>query len=568
MITLEIDNKDIDLAGAKIVLNKQAYILSDWLTRFVTFSERLVLPRVYFMRFGQYYNFKIKDNGQILFSGFAFLLAANGKLTSEVQLVDSSKLLFDRIQTNLNQLPLDQFDFTFNLIEYANRKLLSDSVWIWSAANFHQNRILSKNILSNNLAFYRPFFSVKKLHELIFNTNSWTYNLSENAGFMDKLLISSNHTNFYFTSYEKKFNLIQTITGTYNLDFSSPDFLKTDSISGGGLILNLNYKTKLRLRGIISATENFTISIIGMSSNVLIQQINILKGVNSYDITTNEFETSDPLFPIVINFIGNSDIELIDFYIYTLISESDFGALTLANFTDFKVKTYDNIPNISQIDLFKHSLIFAGGFFNTQNFKRQININSMNELSKLSAFDWSDKFIENSERETPVDVFAQNNFFNFNNSSNKPETQGNFSFDIVNETFLKSTDFYTSIFEASPEVEIDSKNILDTALYSDPERIGTSNALLSYYDVDGLNTLARFDKLNAEMIFSEFYANYIQAIQKNKFFESVFNLNKSDFYNFDFTRLIYVEQLKSNFYVISFDGYFENEPTKLILLKA
>ena len=59
----------------------------------------------------------------------------------------------------------------------------------------------------------------------------------------------------------------------------------------------------------------------------------------------------------------------------------------------------------------------------------------------------------------------------------------------------------------------------------------------------------------------------MKAIQKGEMIEAKFNLNKSDFFLFDFSKLVYIAQKKSIFYVLNIGNYIENELTDVTLLK-
>ena len=570
MATLTINNENVQLGNNKIALSKSAYPLSDWNFRTVQFSERVNIPFVPFIDFKKYYDFKHKDNGQIVFTGTAMLMEKFNNMTMDVVLLDQSVKLFASMNNKLTSLELDSEDFIFNISEYASKKELNNSVWLWSADSTHENRILANNIQSGNLAFSRPYLSVKRLFEKMFDVDKWSYLLSDNANLLDKLIISSNHKQFYFTSFEKIISINSNVSGTYNIDISSSDFLKTDTVTAT-YTLNLTYDSMIRIRGFIEASNDCILQLNGLSSSstdTLIETFVLNKGRFYYDVTSSEFATNDATFNVMFNVLGNASVTFDDVYIYTLIEEQKFGNISLANFVDFKVKTYDNVPDISQKELFKNCLTLTGGFLTTDNLRKQIKINSLNELFRLGSHDWSSKFVENSDKETSLSGYAKTNYFLFNNSDNKPFNQGRGDFNIINETLNDSKEIYTSTFEASGEVEINSNLISDNIIYSNLERLNEFNVFVGYYDAVTDYTIAKFDLLNWNNILTNYYDNYIKAIQKGSIIEANFILNKSDYFNFDFTKLVYISQLKATYYVLNIDSYIENEETKLILLKA
>jgi len=566
MAQIEINNTEIELGTNRIVLNKESFSVENWESKKIDFSESLTVPRINFMKLNTLYDFKYKENGSIVFIGIAILLSET-KTESEIILLDNSISLFDSMNENLNKLELDSQDFVFNLTEYAAKKVLNSSIWLWSAANNHTEKILSKNILSNNLAFSRPFFSCKRLLELIFDVKKWTFETSLKSELLNKLIISSNHETFYFTSYEKTFNETIVNTGLSLIELDSYSFIKTDSIIST-YTLSLNYKTNIRFRGYITSDSEQILQIVATSSaatNSETQNFTINKGRNYYDFTSNDFETVDPTYDLDFNFVGSGSLVLENFRIYTLINEIDFGNISAANFTDFLIKTYDNIPNISQKELFKNCLNSIGGLFKTDSLRKKININSLGELSKLSSLDWSNKFIENSEKKVSLDSFGKNNYFNYNNKENSNLGRGLFT--IENDTLINSKIVFSSIFGACSEVLINTNSISDFAVYNDTERINTFNCIISYYENVAAYSIARFNLLNGNNILIDYYKNITQAVQNGEILEVEIILNNSDFFNFDFTRTIYIKSLKATFYILKINNYIHNTQCELIMLR-
>ncbi len=573
MAILTIDNQEVELGNERLVFSKSGYSFENWLAKDIPYSERITLPesgtlnKLFFRpfsneitgkKFSKFHTFKYLDNGKIVFSGICKLLKFNENRQYEIQLLDSSFALFENLNDKLNKISVDSYDFTFNAAAYNNLKVLNTSIWIWSASSNHNEKILSKNILSGNLAFSRPFFSAKILIEKMFAENGWTYELGLNASSLDKFVISANNK-FYFTSYEKSFS--STLTSS-TLNLSSPLFLKSDTLTGS-TILNLTYKSEIRFRGKVNATNDFILTITGTGAKSQTQTFLINKGEFICDLTSNNFEAGTP---ISIAISGTGNLILDNFLIYTLIDENDFGMMSNSIFTNFKVKTYDNLPNIVQKDLFKHCLVKIGGYFSSSNFQKKITINSIKTLSKLGTIDWSEKYVEDSENISPLDNYSKINYFEFNNSNINPDNLGRGVFNIDNETLQESDNIYRSIFAASSEVTITDK-MIDNYIYNDTERVNEINTLIGYYDEIGAYTVVRFEQLNGNNILSIYYLNFINAIKKGELIECRMNLNKSDFFLFDFTKLVYIKQKKSVFYVLNIGNYIENELTEVRLLK-
>jgi hypothetical protein len=578
MAILTINDKIIQLGNDKLVFSKAGYSFDDWLTKDLAVSERVTLPETSLLntiflrpgspeitgnKFNVFHRFKYSDNGKIVFSGICKLLNFNENKEYEVQLIDGSFDLFENLKNKLNALDLESSDFVFNTTNYNVLKVLNSSVFIWSASSMHENKILANNILSGNLAYSRPYFSGKRLIESMFSANGWIYELGVNCESFDNFIISANNE-FLFTSFEKAFN---SSLATGNIDLSNPDFIKTDTVLPVDT-LNLTYNSKLRLRGNAVADNDFTLTITVSGTKPQTQTFIINKGTFGYDFTSNQFETGDSL---VVSLAGTGSVNLTNFLIYTVIDENDFGNMSLANFADFKVKAYDNLPDIVQKELFKHFLVSIGGYFTTDNFKKKLIINSVVSLSKLGAVDWSSKFIEDSESISPLKGYGKTTYFEYKNSKLKPSNLGRGTFLVNNETLPDTETIYSSILAASQEVLI-TDTMIDNTVYGDDsgteQRINEINPLIGYYQQIGGYTVARFENLNGNSVLLNFYSNFVAAINRGETTESNFNLNKSDYFLFDFTKLAYLEQKKSVFYVLSLSDYSENELTSVTLLKT
>ncbi len=388
------------------------------------------------------------------------------------------------------------------------------------------------------------------------------------ANFFNDLIISAKSA-FCFTSYEKKFNGALTIENSLTLNLSDYDFLKTDTITENNT-LHLNFNSKVRIRGEINPNENSQLQILGVdaSDKILIQNISIQQGANQLDFTSELFSSDSHPFSIQFKIIGTGAISFKDLFVYTIIDENEFGDIIDANFIDFKVKASDVIPQLSQKELFKHALVSIAGFFSTDNYRKIIKIHSLSELNKLNSLDFSDKFIIGSENVSNLTDYAQINYFTYQNSADKNDKLGSGMFTINAETLPKVAYIYNSIFEASSETEINYKNYIDNSIYSDAARICEINTLLAYLEYRTDYTIARFNKLDANSLLSAFYDNFLNAIKKGVILEAEFDLTKTDFFTFDFTKQIYISQLKSTFYVLRIQDYSEHNLTKLILLKS
>lgn len=246
---------------------------------------------------------------------------------------------------------------------------------------------------------------------------------------------------------------------------------------------------------------------------------------------------------------------------------------SMAVLPGYKVKTYDNLPDVSQKDILKHTLVMVGGFFQTNDFRKRLIIKSLNELSRLSALDWSDKIDTdiNNISGYKMSSYAQYNYFQYNNDDTKPINLGRGLFNIDDETIIDSKVIYQSEFSGSDEVLISSSNMITLPVYSDTERVAELTTIIAYVDDTGLGyTVARFADISGQKIINTYYNKYVKAIQQGLIIEVDAFLNGSDFLNFDFGNLVYIDIFKSVFFVLSIKDYSIDIKgiTKLQLMKA
>lgn len=578
MGVLTINSEIVPLGETKLVFSKTGYSFDNWLIKDIPYSERVTLPETSLLnsifkrpgdtsisgkKFNKFYSYKYTDNGKIVSSGIVKLFGINENREYELQLLDSSYELFESTkQGKINEIGVDSSDFIFNSTSYSSLKTLNSSLVIWCASSMHEEKTLIKNVLSGNLNYSRPYFSVRRILEKMLDNHNWRYSLGVNTDFLNRQIMSAK-SEFVFTSYEKSFNT--TLTPGI-IDPQSPDFLKSDTVIGNNI--TLANKSKFRFRGNADAQNDFVLQVDVTTIDAQIQTFVINKGAFDYDLTTNSFDAG-----AVVSFqlIGTGSVTFTDFLIYTIIDENDFGDMALGNFIDYKVKCYDNMPNVVQKELLKHALVPIGGFFNSNNFKKQLDIFSVVSLSRLGAVDWSTKFIAETEEVEGLKGYGKINYYEYDVSDIHPSNLGRGSFTIDSDILPDTKTIYKSIFSSSPEVTITDK-MIDNTVYGDDDgidqRINEINPLIGYYDEVLTYTVARFEELNGNTILSTYYSNFINAIQKGTILIAQFNLNKSDYFLFNFKKFVYLQQKESVFYCLGLSDFAENELTEVILLKT
>lgn len=590
MTTLEIENIQIDLLNEPISLNKQAYAIENWAKQPLNFSDVVKLPETNIVRqifqrpgapeivadkYNKYYKFKYKDFSTILFSGNALLISSNQEV--EIQLLDESMVFFDNLNKKLNKLDFESSDFVFSSVEYDLKKISNSSVWIWPAVAMHENRNVNNTILAGGavdakLKFSRPMFNSIRLFEQIALTNKWRFDYPVEIAAAEMLALSANHSKFYVTSYQK--TLTQTINGSGSvtgLDIN--DFIYNVVAASTSLNIN-NISTKFRLRGSITATEDSTLIINGLSTpsgtDAQKQEFLISKGTFDYDITSNLFKTTENNNNIDFSIVSTGNVTFNNALLYSIIEEQDLGALSGNNLVGYRVKAFDNMPDLTQLALIKELFTMFGAYFNTENFKNTIKVDSYLRLNKNNSLDWSDKFIEDTEMISgKLGNFGQTNYYQYDNDDTIPEQTGRGQFLVNNGTLIDINTTYKSNFSASNDVEIDSLDMADFNIYDNDERINDLNPRILFYQLDtgrGI-TYATFRQLSGDNLLNNYHKNITDSLYNITVLEADFNLNRTDFFTFDFTKTVYIKKFKSTFLVLSINEYIEGKPSKVRLLK-
>jgi hypothetical protein len=584
---LEINGIEADVRQI-MAITRQVADINDMTTRSVDVTNQFSLPKTNVNqqifesgdeihttgnKIDKLFNAKIIDQF-FLFNGFGKVKEVNGNY--KFQLIDSSKNLFNNMNKKINQLNFESDDFTFNITSYNNLKLLSTSVWVWSIISMHENKTSTQTpipaTVDADLKYLRPSFRVKTILDKIFDDNNWT--LSYDNTLIDQLEISSNTSNFYVTSYQKTLDVTYNpagspvnITGLNTNDFENVVSTTSTVIDIGSI------KTSFRLRGTIITNATIKVIFTGTTSvggDVTTEELTIYSGTNIIDYTTGFFDTTDAGHDIEITVDGTGSIEFDDTLLYTIIEEADLGNFQNNNLIGYRVKAYDNLPDLNQIDIFKLGLIMTNSLIDSNTFNKTIDLKSM-IYSKLYNYDWSDKYVIGSiniQNELPS--YAQTNYFEYDNDETVNPNLGRSSFTIDSEILEDEITFIKLIFGASNEVDISSNTIAHFDIYTNTIKVDNDlniRLVYGYNDAGDAYTLARFLQVNWETIKTTYYDDFVNSIYKPRYCEALFNLNKLDVLGFDFMRVIYVDKLKSSFMVYGIEDFVPNELTKVKMLK-
>ena len=378
----EIDGENIDLGGAVVETTKQLFDFGDLTRRYIgrtnvfsfpktnSNSEKLKNPSAVNSdndSFQKYYNAAFKDSNILLFKGQGILETSNDEY--RMQVIEDSKLFFDSLKGKIKDLDFESSDFIFGSSAYNTLKSENSSVWIWSAMSQHENKDASKGVLSGELAFTRPFFRVSKIWDAIFDNTDWSYQFEETIDEFTRAQISSNHKEFFVTDYQKTLDTTINVSGTpINLsDLNTNDFEQTDVTTTSTTIDIVQHNAKFRFRGNVIVTGDVKIIVEAASSPLgddVFSEEFILDNTKTFiDLTTDVIKTEEANNIVEIKIAGTGSIEFQNTLLYTIIEEE-----TLGNFEDdllqgFKIKTHDNLQDISQIDFLNNLWVKFGIIF-------------------------------------------------------------------------------------------------------------------------------------------------------------------------------------------------------------
>ena len=562
---LEVNGYNVDLGNTIISISRAAIDVNNLSVKKIDFTNRFNLPKTQNNNqiFGSPYLVN-SDNDNLdrtfpaklidqffLFNGKGFLKELSNKF--KFQLAEKSKEFFNALNENINKLDFESDDFTYNTTSYNNLKLVSSSIWVWSVISQHEDKLLAKTLFETGdakLKFTRPLFSFKTILEKIFDSQQWSLNYDEEL--IDCLAITSNAKHFFVTSYQKTLNGLIVVSGSQNLTgLDTYDFSNNVALTSTTIDI-YNTKTAFRLRGGISANSEMKITIRStIGSDVVNEEFYINEETTEIDITTDEFSSDTGNNSIEILFDGVGPITFENLLLYTIIEEAELGNFDDNNLLDYRVKVYDNLPDIRQIDIFKDAVLIVNGIIKPDSLNKSITIQSLKYLSKLNSYDWSAKFDKGSGiLSAQFENYAKTNYLIYDNDDTIDPIIGKSFFQVDNDS-LKDT--YNAIelrYSASREVTINNYIMADMNIYSDTERLNELNNRLLYVYNDPTNTftIARFNQIDWRNLKENYFSDFFSSLYRARILTGKMKLNKLDVLGFDFLKLIYIDDYKSYFF--------------------
>lgn len=517
------------------------------------------------LSFDVIYNVDITDAFKI-FSGHG-VLSSTSKDTFDFQVIDKSNTLFKALDVKLRDISYDDQDTELTTTEIDALDTIDvDSVWYWGKACYHDQplKINTDQTTGNARCKYsRPAFYINALLKSAITNNGYTFTAPD----ID-LAFNSNHKDFFFTSYQKTIDDIFNITGTLLItDLTSNDH-EIDVISSTNSLDIGTAKTAFRLRGSVSTAEDHYLIIRatdqGDATKVQEQKIFFNQDTTEINFLTNEIELGGGT-DIEFELTGNGTVYLTDFLIYSVVSEKT-KELQTNPFLGYKIKAYENLPDITYLDLFKTVCIVSNKYHIVDTLSKTFYWGTLSTLSKLGAKDWSDKFVIGSEKiDNKFGKLSQKNFLRYTNDVSVDIKLGEYSFDTYNENAQDEGDYIKLFWGASRDVVIDSNTIAHIPIYTDSFRKTENDFSIRLLNCD--TDLLEFDSISWKNINDNYYASLFDSLYRVRVISCKMNLNKLDVLGWNEKDLVYVEYFNSVFLVLSIDNFIPNKLTTVKLLK-
>ena len=577
---LIIDGNILELGESSPAITRKSIDIDNPSIRFVDFTNSFRLPDTLQVReifqcpkaigsnnrsYDKIYNAVLNDVFKI-FSGNGFLNSST-KDQYSFQLIDKSKELFKALDVKLNTLDWEDLDTILTQAAIDAQDIVDpDNCWIWGKLCLHEQPLqinTDQTTGDDRTKYSRPSFYAQGLFKRAVTVLGYSYATSD----LD-LAMSSYHTDFFFTSYQKTINTDYAVSGTLAITgLTTNDFEHADLTVLTGSI-NIGAKsTAFRLRGtvvsdasvdlIVRAIDNVDGTKISESKLVLIN------GTQEIDFTSSEF-ASENGYTIDIRFEGNASVSFDEVLLYTILSDKNED-LSTNPFLDYKIKVYDNLPDLTYLDLFRLICVTANQYQDIDSNNKTFNWGSLSSLNKLNSVDWSDKFIIGSENITSnfKGLYQKNELKYENDLTVNPEL-GWSSFQTDNEALSKEGDYIVLNFGASNDVSINSNDISHIKIYNDTTRIIDQEINIRLFAIDGSQLL--FNPISWEQTAANYYANWFNSMYRVRQINAEFNLSKLDVLSWHEKQLVYIDYFKTTFIVLEISNFIPKRKTKVKLL--
>jgi len=576
---VKVNGEFIELGDSSPAITKKSIDINNPSTRFIDYTNKFIIPYTVEnarklenptaigsnnRAFDKLYDISINDVFKI-FEGKGFVESyANRKFG--IQVVDTSTDLFKALDKKLNTINWDDSDTILTQAGITALETASvNSPWVWGKLCLHENALQINTDQTTGDArckYSRPSFYVQGLLSRAITAQGYTYTASD-----INLAFSGFHTQFFFTSYQKTFAATYNPAGTLAITgLNTNDFAHADlTVISASIDIGIK-KQKFRIRGTITSDTVMTL-VVKATDNVDPTKISESKlqigiGTQIVDFTSSEFQSDDG-FTIDFRLDGTGEVT-INALLYTLLLDKDFD-LSGNPFLGYKIKVYDNLPDLTYLDLFRLICVVGNQYQIVKPYPKSFEFGSFANLNKLNAVNWSDKFIQESESITAN--FAglyQKNFLKYENDITVNPELGWSSFQTDSERLEKEGDYLVLKFGASNDVAINGNSIAQVPIYNDTVRIPDQTVNMRLFVVSG--SRLEFTPLLWANLSTAYYANYFNSLYRIRAIDGEFNLSKLDVLKWTKKQLVYIDYFKTTFIVLEISNFIPGRKTKVKLL--
>lgn len=576
---IEINGILAELGNSNPAITKQSLDVENPSSRFIDFSNRFDLPDTQINRqifespkgigtnnrsFDKLYDVFIRDVFH-LFQGKGFL-DKSSKETFSFQIVDDSKLIFDALNIELKKISWDDKDTV--LTESAINALDAidlTTCWFWGKACYHENALLINTDQTTGSArckYSRPAFYVQGLLKRAVEQNGYTF-----IAPLPDLAFSSCHDNFFFTSYQKTLSTTYNPAGTLALSGLNTNDFAHSSLTVASTSINIGtHKTIFRLRGNITSSAPIYLVFIATDNTdptKVTESKVLLTGTQDVDFSTSEFKSTNG-FTVTINFVGTGSVVFTNCLLYTILNDKEED-LSTNPWLNYKIKAYDNLPELTYLDLFRLICVTSNQVPDVSALKKEFDFLSMANLNKMNSVDWSDKFVINSETITSdFSKLAQRNKLAYENDATVNPDLGTEYFLTDNERLATDGEYIILKFGASTDVTINSNDVAHLKVYNDTTRIPDQSLSIRLFGV--ATDKLQFGLVDWKYLKTQYYSTWFNSLFRVRLIDADFNISKLDFLKWHPKQLVYIDYFKTTFVVLEIKNFISGKLTGIKLL--
>lgn len=574
-----INGVQAQLGNSSPAITKKSIDINNPSDRFVDFTNKFQLPYVQQnidifeaanlvssnnRSHDKLYTVEIRDVFQI-FKGVGFLESSDLNGFS-FQVIDSSKDLFNALNVKLNSISWDDKDtiLTQAAID-AQDSVDINNCWFWGKACYHNQALqinTDQTTGDDRTKYSRPSFYLQGLVNRAIYQQGYTF-----ISPIPDMAISSNHKQFFFTSYQKTINATFNPAGTLAItDFTSYDY-KYSAVNVTTTSVKCFRKFAVRMRGHITTDAEIYLLIhaVDQTTTKTVDAKYLLPRDGDIDISTSEVYDGPTGMTVTWTLSGTGEVIFSNVLTYLSLNENTVD-LSTNPWLDFKIKVHDNLPdNITYLDLLKTICILTNKYFIVNALTKTLSFGSMAELNKLNTVDWSDKFVQSGwSVSSDFSGLAKKNYLRYSNDITVLPELGEDYFETDNDRLPDDIDYIKMAFGASKDVVVNSNEVSQVSIYQDASRISDQEISMRIFAINA--DKLQFTPLSWVNLKLNYYNNWLNSLRRIRVIDCEVNLNKLDFLSWNPKQLVYIDYFKTTFVVLELSNFIPGSLTKVKLL--